>query len=246
MGFMKKKIVCEYNPDTKSSFSIRVKKRLISKKSKYQTIKIYQSEKFGNVLMIDGCFMFTEKDHHFYHSKCSELITGKKVIRNILIIGGGDFGLVKQLSSRKNIQSITLVEIDKVVTDSCKDYFPNFFNIKKSFMKKINVFFDDGYDWVKDNDKQFDLVIVDTTDPVGCAKKLFTKRFYKYVFNVLNINGIYIQQSGSPLIHHKKIIEPMIKDLGNVGFKNITINPFIMPSYPLGAWSFMRCERRSN
>ncbi len=83
---MKKRIVSEYNKDTKISFSITINKKLVNRKSKYQKIEIYESHKFGNVLLLDGCFMFTEKDHHYYHNKCFDLINQKNNRKEILII----------------------------------------------------------------------------------------------------------------------------------------------------------------
>ena len=244
---MKKKIASEFNSETGTLFSISVKKKLLSKKTKYQKIEIYHSETHGNVLMLDGCFMFTERDCLCYHDKCNELMTRKKYFQDILIIGGGDFGLVKKLSYRKDIRSITVVEIDKEVISSCRKFFPEFFKISQNFMKKIKIIYTDGYEWAKNNcNRKFDTIVIDSTDPVGCAKKLFTKRFFGYTFGMLNSGGIYIQQSGSPIIHYEKIIQPMIKQLSVIGFKKITINPFSMPSYPLGIWSFVRCQRRSN
>ena len=107
-------------------------------------------------------------------------------------------------------------------------------------MKKIKIIYADGYEWAKNNcNRKFDIIIIDSTDPVGFAKKLFTKRFFGYTFGMLNSGGIYIQQSGSPIIHYEKIIQPMIKQLSVIGFKKITINPFSMPSYPLGILSFL-------
>ena len=174
---MKKKFVSEYDIETSTSFSISVKKKLLGKKTKYNKIEVYQSERLGNVLMLNNCFMFTEKDHHFYHDKCDELIMKKNNVKNILIVGGGDFGLVKKFSNWKNIKSITIVEIDKEVTLVCKKYFPKFFKINQSLIKKIELCYAAGYEWVKKNsNRKFDLIIVDCTDPVGSAKKLFTKK----------------------------------------------------------------------
>ena len=102
-------------------------------------IRDSHSETHGNVLMLDGCFMFTERDCHCYHDKCNELMTRKKYFQDILIIGGGDFGLVKKLSYRKDIRSITIIEIDKEVISSCRKFFPEFFKISQNFMKKIKI-----------------------------------------------------------------------------------------------------------
>ncbi len=188
---MKKKIISEYSSETGTSFSIVVKKKLFYKKTKYQEIEIYKSEKLGNVLLLNKCFMFTEKDHHFYHDKCNELMSKKGPLKNVLVVGGGDFALAKTLSSRKNIKSVTIIEIDKEVTSACKIFFPIFFEINQHFFKKIKLVHVDGFEWVKNNDsKKFDVIIVDSTDPTGCAKKLFTKRFYRYIFKILNSDGV--------------------------------------------------------
>ena len=241
---MKKKMISEYYPDSKTSFSVEINKRLIRKKTKYQTIEVYKTKKLGNLLVLDGCFMFTDADHYLYHQKCYDLIKNKESLKNILIVGGGDFGIVKQLSQLTKIHSLTLIEIDSAVIQICKKFFPNFFKIRKSFCKKINIVCEDGYKWIKNNtNKKFDLIIVDCTDPTGIAKKLFSKRFFKYVHRILKKSSQYIQQSGSPIVNRKNIISPMQRNLKEIGFCKIKESEFPMPSYPLGLWSFISSQK---
>ena len=244
---MKKKFIEEFNEHTNSKFSLEYKKCLYSGKSKFQKIEVFDTIGFGKTLLLDSCFMVTEKDHHLYHNKCKELIGLKKRKLNILIIGGGDFGLVKTLSASDNIIKITVLEIDQQVIEVCKKYFPSFFQFPKKFKNKVETSICDGYKWVKNNRNNiFDAIIVDCTDPNVLSKKLYSSDFYNNIFKNLKKNGLLIQQSGSPLTDRKKIINPMIKKLEKTGFSDITLNVFPMPSYPLGTWSFVRCIKRND
>jgi spermidine synthase len=103
---------------------------------------------------------------------------------------------------------------------------------------------EDGYEWVKNNNTlKFDVIIVDCPDPNLIAKKLYSEKFYKRVFNNLKGNGVLIQQSGSPYLDEKKIIAPTKKKLDKIGFKDISLYEFSMPIYPLGVWSFIKCKK---
>ena len=173
-------LVKEYNKKSGTQFSIECEKLLYRAKSKFQNIKVYKSKKYGNVLMLDDCFMLTEKGNDQYHNKCISLIDEKLKNLNVLIIGGGDFGLVKVLFEKFSINSLNIVEIDKQVINVSKRFFPSFFKLNKKFKNKINTLIEDGYEWVKNNNiLKFDVIIVDCTDPNLIAKDYTLKSFTK-------------------------------------------------------------------
>lgn len=233
----------EVNKTSGTKFSIKCEKLIYKTKSKFQRIKIYKSAVYGNIMMLDDCFMLTEKGNNQYHDKCISLAKTKKKKSNVLIIGGGDFGLVKNLFKNVNIKKLHIVEIDEKVIDVSMKYFPSFFELSKKIKEKIIITIDDGYNWLKKNNTVFDIIIIDCTDPNPIAKKLYSKKFYHNIFNSLNKNGVVIQQSGSPYLNKKDIIVPTINKLSSVGFKDITLNTFSMPIYPLGLWSFIKCKK---
>ena len=239
-------LIKEYNKQSKTAFSIECSKLLYKKKTSFQEIKIYSSELYGNVMMLDDCFMITEFDNNQYHKKCIELCYKKDKELDVLIIGGGDFGLVKKLFNKIDIKKLHVVEIDEKVIDASMKYFPNFFKLKKSFKEKIIITIEDGYGWlIKNKDHKFDIIIVDCTDPNILAKKLYSTIFYRNIKRSLKKSGFMIQQSGSIILDQLQIIKPTISRLKKVGFTNITLNPFHMPIYPLGLWSFIKCKKKA-
>ena len=231
-------LVKEFNKDTKTYFTIECQSRLYKKKSKYQKIDVYSSEYFGNILLLDDCFMLTERKCDKYKESCINIIH-KNTLNNILIIGGGDFEITKQLFKNKNVTRINIIEIDYEVVEACKKFFPSNFKFNKNEYAKINLVIDDGYKWLKKYQAEpFDVVIVDCTDPDTTANMLYSSVFYKLVNDRLKKNGLFIQQSGSPLIHKNNLIKPMIKKLERNSFSNVKTIQFPMPIYPSGSWSF--------
>ena len=237
-------LVKEYCKKSNTFFGIECQKLLYSTKSKFQKIKVYSSKIFGNILMLDDCFMITEKCSDHYHDECLRLIDLKNNKMKVLIIGGGDFGLVKKISKEKSFSKIDVVEIDDKIINTCKKYFKNNFKFNSSIKNKVSIYIDDGYEWVKKkNNLKYDVIIIDCTDPNPIAKKLYSNIFYKNINYILKKDGVFIQQSGSPIIDYKKIIKPTIKKLKNNNFKKIIISTFHMPIYPLGLWSFIKSQK---
>ena len=149
----------EVNKTSGTKFSIKCEKLIYKTKSKFQRIKIYKSAVYGNIMMLDDCFMLTEKGNNQYHDKCISLAKTKKKKSNVLIIGGGDFGLVKNLFKNVNIKKLHIVEIDEKVIDVSMKYFPSFFELSKKIKEKIIITIDDGYNWLKRNNTVFDIII---------------------------------------------------------------------------------------
>ena len=236
-------LVKEFNKDTKTFFAIECQKRLYKKISKYQKIEIYSSIYYGNILLLQDCFMLTEKNSNQYKETCISVIRKKK-LDNVLIIGGGDFEIAHHLFENKIIKKLSIVEIDYDVVKSCKKYFPLNHNLKKNEKNKINLVIDDGYKWLKEyKGDLFDLVIIDCTDPNTSADVLYSSKFYNIVNERLRKKGVFIQQSGSLLLHEKSLIKPMRKKLERYSFSNIKTVEFPMPIYPSGSWSFTVCKK---
>ena len=236
-----KKIYYEYDASTCTSTGIEYEKYLHQSQSKYQNIEVLKTKKYGNVLYLDGCFMLAEKNQDYYHNECINLVP--KACKNILIIGGGDYGIAAQLIKRKGINNITIVEIDSEVVEISKKYFPKNFRQNKSKMKRIRLVQEDGMLFLRNNNTKFNCIIIDSTDPIGYAKVLFSKNFLSKCYSALYSHGVIIQQSGSPIKDMKKIIEPLTKKYLELQFKKIQLTSFPMPLYPTGTWSFVSAKR---
>ena len=160
--------------DGNSAFSLRFSKKLFEKQSNFQKIEIYETEKMGRILILEGCFMVTEKDSFIYHEMLvhpamSCLNNPKKA----LVIGGGDGGAITELVKYPELESITLCEIDPMVIEFCKEFFPEISSGLQD--PRVSVVTRDGAAFVAENVAQFDLVLVDSTDPIGPGAALFAR-----------------------------------------------------------------------
>ena len=236
-----KKIYYEYDASTCTSTGVEYEKYLHQSQSKYQKIEVLKTKNYGNVLYLDGCFMLSEKNQDYYHNECINLVP--KTSKNILILGGGDYGIASQLIKRKSIKNITIVEIDSKVVEISKKYFPNNFKQNNNEIKRIKLVQEDGMLFLSNNHIRFNCIIIDSTDPVGAAKVLFSKGFLNKCYLALSSHGVIIQQSGSPIKDMKKIIEPLTKRYLELKFKKIQLTSFPMPLYPTGTWSFVSAKR---
>ena len=218
-------------------FSIRVHKQIESIQSDYQKIDVFQTPEFGKVLVIDGYIMLTEKDEFIYH----EMITHVPVavnpnIKNVLVINAGDGGTVRELTRYSFIKCIDMVEIDKKVVEVCKEYIPQ--TASKLNDKRVNLYFEDGLKFVKGKKNAYDLIIVDSTDPIGPGTELFSMEFYENCFNALVDDGILVNQHESP--YYKNDAEAMQgahKKLRDI-FPIAKVYQAHIPTYSSGHWLF--------
>ena len=238
---MKKKVYYEHDILTGTSIGLEYEKYLYQSQSKYQNIEIIYSSKYGNAMYLDGCFMLSERNQDYYHDKCISLVPSS--LKNILIIGGGDYAIASKLAVQIGIESVQIVEIDIEVIKISKKYFPNHFKLSEKERNKINLVVQDGMHFIRKNTEKFDCIIIDSTDPVNSSKVLITKLFLKGCFESLKSNGILIQQSGSPLKDASHIINPLMKKYESIGFKKVNLHSFPMPLYPTGTWSFLSAKR---
>tara|TARA_Y100000389_G_scaffold126810_1_gene124136 strand:- start:1527 stop:2249 length:723 start_codon:yes stop_codon:yes gene_type:complete len=236
-----KKIYNEYDSSSGTSIGLEYEKYLHQSQSKYQNIEIIKTQKYGNAMYLNGCFMLTEKNQDFYHNECLNLVPKKA--KNILIIGGGDFAIASMVSKKRTTKKVTIVEIDDQIIKISKKYFPKYFKHNKKQKECINLVINDGMLFLNSNKEKFDCIIIDSTDPVNESKILITLSFLKKCFCALDKEGVIIQQSGSPLKDMTTIIKPLSKKYLKIGFKNIILSSFPMPLYPTGTWSFITAKR---
>lgn len=219
-----------------SAFSMQIKQKLHEEQSDFQFLEIYETEHFGNLMVIDGCVMLTTRDNFFYHEMMSHpaLFTHPNP-KKVWIIGGGDCGTLKEVLRHPGVEQVVQIDIDERVTRLAEIYFPEL--CESNDDPRAELKFIDGIKWVKDAaPDSVDLIIVDSTDPVGPAEGLFSKRFYQDCFNCLTENGMVIQQSESAL-YHLKLLGEMRGSMNEAGFPHLQTLFFPQCVYPSGWWS---------
>lgn len=214
----------------------RIKEVISSKKSPFQQVNIIDSYDFGRCLVLDGVIQTTELDGYIYNEMISHIPTvTHENPKRVLVIGGGDCGVVNELVKYSGLESIDMVEIDQVVVEECIEHLAAISG-NSSEDKRVNFVFDDGIKFVKDKNKYYDIAIVDSSDPIGPAEVLFSEDFYISLKNSLKEDGIMVCQSQSP-IFHKEVLKKTHNTLKK-HFPIVRTYKAVVPSYPGGMWSF--------
>ncbi|MGI5959104.1 MAG: polyamine aminopropyltransferase [Massiliimalia sp.] len=218
-------------------FSIRVDRQLYSGKSEFQRIDVFESPEFGRFLTLDGYMMLTEKDEFIYHEMITHVpMAVHPKVRNVLVIGAGDGGVIRELVRYPEIETIDLVEIDELVLEVCRKYLPQTACCLDD--PRVTAHYEDGLKFIRSCENQYDLIIVDSTDPFGPGEGLFTREFYGNCYNALREDGILINQHESPFYDedaaacqnmHKLIVE---------SFPISRVYQAHIPTYPSGHWLF--------
>lgn len=226
----------EIYPDHGSAFSMKIEKKLHEEQTPFQRIEIYETAYFGTLMVIDGCVMVTDRDNFLYHEMMSHmaLFTHPQPIK-VVIIGGGDCGTLQEVLKHASVEEAWLVEIDERVTRLAEKYFPELCTANDDARARFH--FDDGIKFIADAEPgSIDVIIVDSTDPVGPAKGLFSEPFYRSCLKALSPAGIIVQQSESPLFH-MQIIKEMREEMRKAGFTKFQTLFFPQCAYPSGWWS---------
>ncbi len=208
-------------------------------KSEFQEVEIFKSKGLGNVLTLDGLMMTTERDEFFYHEMISHIpLIAHKNPENILVIGGGDGGTVREVLKHNSVKSVEMCEIDGMVIEASKKFLPTI--ACKLDDPKVKVYVEDAIEFIKNKKNCYDVVLIDSTDPMGPGEGLFTEEFYTNVKNSLREGGIVVPQSESPFAN---VVEmgKMYKLLRKV-FKNVAPYCGPIPTYPGGYWSWAFCS----
>ena len=221
---------------TGSAIGYRITAKLDEVQSPFQKIEIYDSTDWGKLMLIDGAMMLTTRDNFLYHEMMSHpaLFTHANP-RNVVIIGGGDCGTLREVLRHPGVASAVQCDIDEQVTRMAEKHFPEL--CESNGDARATLMFDDGVAYMANcAPGSVDIVIVDSTDPVGPAEGLFNKAFYESCFRALRDDGILVQQSESPLAL-LELIREMRAEMGKAGFTSFKTLPFPQPCYPTGWWS---------
>jgi len=227
--------VCDYGG---SAFSLKLKENghIHHEKSEFQSIDIYDTEKYGKLMVIDGFTMVTSLENFIYHEMMAHLaLFSHPEPKKVVVIGGGDCGTLREVLRHDSVEKAWQIEIDERVTRLSEEHFPELCESNND--SRAELLFADGIKWIAEADTgSIDVIIVDSTDPVGPAEGLFNEAFFKQCYRVLSKQGILVQQGESPLIH-MKLIKEMHDALKNAGFQQTKVAPFPQPIYPTGFWS---------
>ncbi|MGE5308717.1 MAG: polyamine aminopropyltransferase [Deltaproteobacteria bacterium] len=221
--------------------SFMISKPIFKGKSRFQNIEIFESPGFGKMLALDGIIQLSQSDEFIYHEMMSHVpLLSMKDPRRVLVIGGGDGGVLRE-STKHPLEKIDFVDIDGEVVKLCRKHLG--FISKGAFDdKRVDVLIQDGIKFIKGKKNYYDLVVVDSTDPVGPGKVLFSAPFYRMVYDSLTKDGMAIFQLG-PFLDFNLIIKPTAKKLGQF-FKYINCVRLPMPSYSCGCeYCFMLASK---
>ncbi len=225
----------EEYPEVGAAFSMNITKILYSGKSQFQKIDVIETTHFGRVLLIDDLVMLTERDEFVYHEMIAHVpLYVHPEPKSVLIIGGGDGGTVRELLKHPEVEQVDLVDIDRMVSEVSLKYIPSVAG--KLLSEKVNCQYEDGVAYVKNTDKKYDVIIVDSTDPVSVGEGLFTQEFYQNCYNILKSDGILVNQAESPA-YESDIVVSIARKLHSI-FSQVYFYQAHIPSYPSGHWLF--------
>lgn len=227
----------ELSPETGSAFALEITEKLHEEQSEFQHIEVYQTTRWGRLLVIDGCIMLSDRDNFVYHEMMTHpVLYTHPAPRRVLIIGGGDCGTLREVLKHSEVAQAVQVDIDERVTRVSEQYFPALCEANADPRAALR--FADGIRYVEDAEPDsVDVIIVDSTDPVGPGEVLFTEAFFRGCQRALDRHGLLVQQSESPLLHLESVIKPMYRRLRAAGFVDVQTLQFPQPVYPSGWWT---------
>lgn len=221
-----------YENDPKIGYrqSLQNVKTIIETTSKFQKVTIFENQKFGKVLALDDVIQTTEADEFFYHEMFVHVpLFAHSKVEKVLIIGGGDGGILREVLRHESVKKAIMIEIDGVVVDLCKKEMPSLNN--GAFLhKKADVRIDDGINFIKTTNEKFDVILVDSTDPINVGEVLFTDDFYFHAKRCLNTGGIFTSQSGVPFLQEHElqgIHKKLHKNFTSVNFFMVPVPTYI-------------------
>lgn len=215
---------------------LRLGREILARRTPYQDLLLAETTELGKLLALDGRIMLTERDEAFYHEMLVHpALFGHRDPRRVLIIGGGDGGTLREVLRHREVEEAVLVEIDEEVVRRCEQFLKSVH--RESFHDpRTKLVFGPGQDFVKEANFEYDVIIVDSSDPVGPNLPLFQEAFFRDCKKALREGGTFVCQSGSPFYYPEEL-EEVYRGLGRV-FGYVGVYLGFVPTYPSGLWSF--------
>jgi spermidine synthase len=233
----------EKDPFAPIKYGYEVEEVICQRKTEYQELLIFKNPYFGKILALDGVVQLTERDEHFYHEMLAQVaLHAHTAPHDVLIIGGGDGGTLREVLKHEVVRSVTLVELDSGVIDASKEFLPA---LSIGFSDaRTKVLETDGAVFLAQKEDEFDLIIVDSTDPVGPAQSLFTNRFFANAFSALKAEGIFVAQTES-LHFHLDFVRDVQHRLREV-FNIVDLYTVPLTTYAGNWWTFSIASKVHN
>ena len=218
-----------------AAMTYKVKETLVRKKTKYQDLAIVDTEAFGRMLLLDGIVQTTIKDEFIYHEMITHIpLYTHPCPKKVLVVGGGDGGAIREILKHETVEKVVMCEIDEDVIKECKKYLPEISCGLSN--ERCEIFIGDGIKYVKEHKNEFDVIIVDSTDPFSIAEGLFGGNFYKDIYDSLTEDGIFIAQTETPFFL-PETVKKTFNDARTI-FPVTKLFMAAIPTYPGGYWSF--------
>ncbi|RAL23469.1 polyamine aminopropyltransferase [Thermoflavimicrobium daqui] len=213
----------------------KIKRTLHHEQTEFQKLDIIETEQFGNMMVLDGMVMTTDQDEFVYHEMITHIAMNTHPNpRNVLVVGGGDGGAIREVLRYPSVEKAVLAEIDGKVIEAAQNYFPKIAGSLTDARVDIQV--TDGIQYIAENKNKFDVILVDSTEPIGPAIGLFQKPFYEGIAEALKEDGIMVAQTESPWFN-RDLIRQVFQDISQV-FPITRLYTASIPTYPSGLWSF--------
>jgi spermidine synthase len=222
-------------------FSCKITRTLHTEQTEYQDLAVIDTLQYGKMLVLDGMVMTTETDEFVYHEMISHIaLNTHPNAKKVLVVGGGDGGVIREILKHPTVQEAVLAEIDKRVVEVSQEYLPS---IAGSLTNpRVTLAIGDGIAHVRREKNKYDVIIIDSTEPIGPAVGLFSKEFYQDVYQALTADGIMVAQSESPFVNQDviKMIHTNLKGVFPIKY----LYTASIPTYPSGLWSFTIASKK--
>ncbi|MFD2117524.1 polyamine aminopropyltransferase [Paenibacillus yanchengensis] len=226
-----------YTEKQTDSFGITAKitKTYVNEQTEFQQLDMIETEEFGTMLVLDGMVMTTVKDEFVYHEMVAHpaLFTHPNP-ENVLVVGGGDGGVIREIMKHDKVKTAVLVDIDGKVIEYSKKYLPSIACELEN--PRVEVIVNDGFMHIHEHKNTYDVIMVDSTEPVGPAANLFTRGFYQGIYEALKEDGIFVAQTDNPWFK-ADLIQSVNRDVKEV-FPIVRVYGANIPTYPSGLWTF--------
>ncbi len=225
----------ETAPFVAVEYSYEVEKILYKGKSRFQEIMVFENPHFGRMLILDGIVQLTERDEFFYHEMLAQVaMHAHPEPRTVAVVGGGDGGTVREVLKHGCVEKLYFIEIDPEVIRVSREFFPS---VSRSVDDpRVEIRNMDGAEFIKSRSSDIDVIVVDSTDPIGFARTLYAEEFFANVKNALREDGMYVTHSESLLLHPEMVTE--VQQTLMKTFPVVDLYTAPIATYPGNWWAF--------